>query len=92
MTHILDLPLAPSFSAELPADKNEENSSRQVPDACFSYVKTLEPSNPKLVHFSSKLLKEIGVEVKNQEEFTAVFSGKKPVFEAAFVLLQTQSS
>lgn len=78
MTHILDLPLAPSFSAELPADKNEENSSRQVPDACFSYVKTLEPSNPKLVHFSSKLLKEIGVEVKNQEEFTAVFSGKKP--------------
>ena len=77
MTHILNLPIVPSFSAELPADKNEENISRQVPNACFSWVKTLEPSNPQLIHFSSKLLKEIGVEVENKAEFTEVFSGKK---------------
>lgn len=77
MTHILNLPIVPSFSAELPADKNEENSTRQVPNACFSYVKTLEPSNPKLIHFSSKLLKEIGVEINDEQEFTQVFSGKK---------------
>jgi hypothetical protein len=43
------------FSEELPADADETNVTRQVKNACFSYVTPQIPSNPKVVHFSEEV-------------------------------------
>jgi hypothetical protein len=40
---------------ELPADADETNVTRQVKNACFSYVTPQIPSNPKVVHFSEEV-------------------------------------
>ncbi|MGH2664639.1 protein adenylyltransferase SelO [Flavobacterium sp.] len=67
------------FTSELPADIDESNVSRQVHNACFSYVTPRIPSNPKLIHASTETAELIGLTGKEvqSEEFTAVFSGKK---------------
>lgn len=67
------------FIAELPADTEESNESRQVYNACFSYVLPRIPSNPTLIHASAEVAALIGI---SKEEtlspiFTAVFSGKE---------------
>ncbi len=75
MDDILKREISAYFSKELPADPEEENFSRQVHQACFSYAETKKPRNPEIVHFSSQLLKELGLGVENQDEFTKVMSG-----------------
>jgi len=67
------------FSSELPADSNETNATRQVLNACFSYVTPRVPSNPKLVHVTSEVAEQIGIsnEETQSEDFLNIFSGKK---------------
>ncbi|PKH68009.1 YdiU family protein [Flavobacterium sp. ALD4] len=66
------------FSTELPADPDETNVTRQVKNACFSYVRPQIPSNPKLIHFSEEVAAMLGIsnEDAQSSEFTNVFSGK----------------
>lgn len=67
-----------TFNKELPADKNVTNTRRQVLDACFSFVSPKKPSNPKLIHFSDELVKELGlVNQVHTDEFLDIFSGNK---------------
>jgi serine/tyrosine/threonine adenylyltransferase len=66
------------FSFELPADVNETNGTRQVLNACFSYVIPKIPSNPKLIHATKEVAQMIGI-TENEilsEDFLNLFSGK----------------
>ena len=66
------------FSKELPADKITGNETRQVEDACFSFVNTKRPRNPKLVHKSSKFLVELDSSIEDEKNFVNIMSGETP--------------
>ena len=69
------------FTSQLPADSNETNETRQVLNACFSYVFPRIPSNPKLIHASEEVAELIGISVEDleSEDFLNYFSGKKVI-------------
>ncbi|MEC4003706.1 YdiU family protein [Flavobacterium sp. SUN052] len=75
----MQLQLNNKFSSELPADSNETNVTRQVLNACFSYVNPRVPSNPKLLHVSEEVAELIGLSTEEiqSQDFLDVFSGKK---------------
>ncbi|QOD60198.1 YdiU family protein [Polaribacter haliotis] len=50
-----------TFTESLPADKNLENSRRQVENAVFSYVSPKKTSNPKVLHVSKEMASELGI-------------------------------
>lgn len=78
MQNKMKLKINNRFSTELPADPDETNVTRQVKNACFSYVRPQIPSNPKLIHFSEEVAAMLGIsnEDAQSSEFTNVFSGK----------------
>ncbi len=67
------------FNKQLPADKDRNNTRRQVKEACFSFVHPLVPSNPSLLHVSEEMLQEIGLskEDANTKDFLEIFSGSR---------------
>ena len=69
------------FTSQLPADSNETNETRQVLNACFSYVFPRIPSNPKLIHASEEVAELIGISEEDleSEDFLNYFSGKKVI-------------
>ncbi len=74
---MLDLHISDTFSKDLPADKNTENSRRQVEKACFSYAKPRIPGKPSLVHASTGMAETLGLseeDIKSQD-FLNLFSG-----------------
>ena len=75
----MNLKINNRFSAELPADTDETNVTRQVYNSCFSYVTPRIPSNPKLIHFSEEVAEILGITKDETQsmEFTAFFSGKE---------------
>jgi uncharacterized protein YdiU (UPF0061 family) len=79
MQNKMKLKINNRFSRELPADADETNVTRQVKNACFSYVKPQIPSNPKLIHFSEETAEILGISIEDAQfpEFTNVFSGKE---------------
>jgi uncharacterized protein YdiU (UPF0061 family) len=48
------------FTTNLPSDPIEENYTRQVNNAAFSYVKPKIPSRPKLIHLAKEVQNLIG--------------------------------
>ncbi len=68
-----------TFTNELPADPIKENTRRQVTEACFSYVTPKKTSNPKVLHVSDEMAKELGLssEEITSEEFKNVFTGNE---------------
>lgn len=52
------------FTEQLPADPILENTRRQVPEACFSYVMPKKTTKPKLVHVSKEMLDSLGISNK----------------------------
>jgi uncharacterized protein YdiU (UPF0061 family) len=79
MQNKMKLKINNRFSRELPADADETNVTRQVKNACFSYVTPQIPSNPKLIHFSEETAEILGISIEDAQspEFTNVFSGKE---------------
>lgn len=77
----MHLELENIFTSQLPADSNETNETRQVLNACFSYVFPRIPSNPKLIHATEEVAKLIGISKKDieSEDFLNYFSGKKVI-------------
>lgn len=77
----MHLELENIFTRQLPADNNETNETRQVLNACFSYVFPRIPSNPKLIHASSEVAELIGISKEDleSEDFVNYFSGKKVI-------------
>lgn len=75
----MNLTIKNKFTAELPADPDTSNATRQVHNACFSYVLPRIPTHPKLIHAATETAAMIGLSEKDirSGEFTAVFSGKK---------------
>jgi len=75
----MQLKVSNRFISELPADINETNETRQVLNACFSYVTPRVPSNPRLIQATSEVADMIGIskEETQSEDFLTVFSGKK---------------
>jgi serine/tyrosine/threonine adenylyltransferase len=75
----MNLNIQNRFTSELPADTDETNGTRQVHNACFSYVNPRIPSHPKLIHASQDVANLIGLskEETQSEEFLNIFSGKK---------------
>ena len=76
---MLDLHISDTFSKELPADKNTNNTRRQVEDACFSYVTPRIPSKPSLVHASTGMAEALGLSEDSihSQDFLNLFSGKE---------------
>ncbi len=66
-----------TFTKELPADPIQENTRRQVTEACFSYVTPKKTSNPKIIHVSDDMAKELGLSETAiaSDEFKNIFTG-----------------
>ena len=77
----MQLQLENKFTSLLPADTNETNETRQVLNACFSYVSPRIPSNPTLIHATEVVAELIGIskEEVESEDFVNYFSGKKAI-------------
>ena len=66
------------FSKELPADKIVGSDTRQVEEACFSFVNTKRPKSPSLVHKSIEFMKDLDVSIDDEESFVEIMSGEAP--------------
>ncbi|MGB6268175.1 MAG: YdiU family protein [Olleya sp.] len=66
-----------TFTNNLPADSNLENTRRQVTKACYSYVTPKQTSKPELLHVSPELLETLGLTVEDAKTklFLNVFTG-----------------
>jgi uncharacterized protein YdiU (UPF0061 family) len=64
----MKLNIKENFTKELPADSTQENTRRQIENACFSYVTPKKTSNPKVLHVS----KEMAIELDITEEETTL--------------------
>lgn len=78
MTKITELPIKPSFTAALPADKSAENKPRQVANSGYSFVNPTPPKAPKLIMWSKSLVADLGI-TEIGENFLAVVSGQKNI-------------
>ena len=78
MKDILKQEIDQRFADKLPADHIAVNSPRQVLEACYSFVDTKIPSNPKLLHVSTSFLGELKLEIDDEDEFLKVVSGAIP--------------
>jgi serine/tyrosine/threonine adenylyltransferase len=65
------------FAELLPADIIENPSSRQVFEACYSYVLPKKPTNPKLLAYSDNMssLLEINEETIQSQDFLNIITG-----------------
>jgi uncharacterized protein YdiU (UPF0061 family) len=66
----MKLNIKDTFTKELPADSNLENSRRQVFEAVFSYANPKKTKAPKVVHVSKEMSLELGI---SEEETTSEF-------------------
>ncbi len=64
-----------TFTASLPKDKTKENYTRQVHNACYSFVLPTPAPNPKLIHINKKLQEQLGLENLAEKEITEFLSG-----------------
>ena len=73
----MKLNLKNTFSKELPADPIKENTRRQVPEACFSYVTPKKTAKPELLHVVPSMAQALGIseEETYKKDFLEVFSG-----------------
>ena len=72
------------FTTNLPSDPIEENFTRQVNNAAFSYVKPKTPSHPKLIHLAKEVQNLIGFsdDFVASETFLNLVSGAEIVGNA----------
>jgi uncharacterized protein YdiU (UPF0061 family) len=72
------------FTTNLPSDPIEENYTRQVSNAAFSYVKPKTPSRPKLLHLAKEVQNLIGFsdDFVQSESFLNLVSGAEIVGNA----------
>jgi uncharacterized protein YdiU (UPF0061 family) len=66
----MKLQIKETFISENPADKNTENSRRQVTEAVFSYVNPKKTKNPEVLHISKEMASELNIsEEETKSEF-----------------------
>ena len=67
---MMKLNIKETFTTELPADPNKENTIRQVENSMFSFVKPKKTRAPKILHVSQEMASELGI---SEEETTSSF-------------------
>ncbi len=74
---MIQLNIKDTFNKELPADPIQENTRRQVRNACFSFVKPRKTADPKLLHVSPEMAASLGLSEKDvqSEEFKKMVTG-----------------
>ncbi len=67
------------FTRELPADPEVRNRRRQVPGACYSWVKPTPVGDPRLVAYTREVADLLGIsaQVCQSDEFAQVFTGNR---------------
>ena len=75
----MKLDIQDKFNKALPADPILENTRRQVPKACFSYVLPKQTAKPEVLHVSPEMLKNIGLSDNDarSDKFLNVFTGNQ---------------
>lgn len=68
-----------TFTNELPADSVLDNYTRQVKEACYSFVNPIQTKAPKLIHVSEDMASNLGIFQKDyaSDLFLKVFSGNE---------------
>jgi uncharacterized protein YdiU (UPF0061 family) len=68
-----------TFLKELPADPIQENTRRQVSEACYSLATPTKTQAPEIVHFSDEVAELLGIteEDTNSKAFLKVFTGNQ---------------
>lgn len=76
---ISNLNIKDRINKELPADPITENRRRQVPNACFSFVKPKKTAKPAMLHVSPEMLSALGLTTKDavSDAFLKVFTGNE---------------
>jgi uncharacterized protein YdiU (UPF0061 family) len=64
-----------TFTKKLPADKELKNFTRQVSDACFSWVKPKLTADPSLIIISDDLLKTLDIDDADSSSFLKIVTG-----------------
>jgi len=77
MKDLFELENISVFENELVADTSEENVSRQVRGANYSWVNPKKTAKPELLHYSKSLLNDLETEITDFELFTKVVSGNE---------------
>ena len=57
----MKLKITNTFTNQLPADPNLENSRRQVLESVYSFVSPKKTSNPSLIHVSDEMQQKLGI-------------------------------
>ena len=80
----MHLTLNNTFTNELPGDREFSKSSRQVLEACFSYVEPEKTSKPYLIHASKEVGVMLGLSKKDltSTEFLEVVTGNRLLTDA----------
>jgi uncharacterized protein YdiU (UPF0061 family) len=75
----LKLHIKNTFIEENPADPVEENTRRQVEKAAFSYVLPKKTANPKVLHVSEEMAKELHISLEEtaSEFFQDIVTGNQ---------------
>ena len=75
----MKLNIANTFTSELPADSNLENTRRQVTEAAFSYTNPKKTKAPKVLHVSHEMAFELNIpkEETTSEFFKNIFTGNE---------------
>lgn len=75
----MKLNIKDTFITELPADKNLENSRRQVTEAAFSFVNPKKTKGPKVIHTSPEMANELGISENDltSDFFRDIVTGNK---------------
>lgn len=68
-----------TFTKELPADANLENSRRQVTEAAFSYANPKKTAKPEVLHVSPEMVTELGISEEDvkSEFFKNIVTGNE---------------
>ncbi len=75
----MKLKIKDTFNKLLPSDPVTENTRRQVPKSCFSYVSPAKTKKAEMLHVSKETLETIGLSSKEamSDEFLKVFTGNQ---------------
>ena len=75
----MNLNIANTFTSELPADSNLENTRRQVTEAVFSYANPKKTKAPTVIHVSQEMAFELNIseEETTSEFFKNIFTGNE---------------
>ncbi len=79
MNNKLNLNIQDTFNKELPADPIKENGTRQVFEACFSYVTPKQTAKPQVIAVAPEMADTIGLdrELIASDAFKNVFTGNE---------------